>query len=138
MDALPRLFGDVGMGAQGLLQLCGQALGTGLSTMVRAVQGGLRCLGQRCNGRPEIEETRFRLADQAQEYPALPTTLAAKLAHDLREVLMKTLGLTLERRRLCEAWWCQARDEYGKPQDTTTGFLSQPLDRGMNKLVTTT
>ena len=55
MNESPRLLGDVGMGAQGLLPLWGLALGAGRSEMFRAVPGGLRCLGQRNDGLTEIE-----------------------------------------------------------------------------------
>jgi hypothetical protein len=95
MDESPRLFGNVVMGAQGLLKLGVQALGTGLSAMLGALQAGLSSLGQCHDGLTDGEESRFGLAYQAQEYPALATTLAPKTAHNLLEVLMKTVGLAL-------------------------------------------
>jgi hypothetical protein len=59
------------------------------------LQAGLSGLSQRHDGLPDSKEARFRLAHQAQEHPALATTLATKTAHDLLEVFMETLGVAL-------------------------------------------
>jgi hypothetical protein len=46
-----------------------------------------------------LQQLRFSLADQAHEDFALAPALPAKAAHDLLEVVVKRLGLALQRGR---------------------------------------
>ncbi len=90
-----RLFDNVVMGVTGLLQRCVQALASDLTKMHGALQARLSGLCQSGDRRPESEQARFRVTYQTQEHLALATTLAAKTAPDLLEVVMETSGLAL-------------------------------------------
>ena len=68
-------------------------------------------LCQSNDGLSDIEQAGFRVADQPQEHFTLATTLAAKTAHDLLEVVVETLGLVLQRRGLCDTLRGEVRNE---------------------------
>ena len=111
MDESARLFGDVLMGNNGLAKCRGQALAPGVIEMHGTVKTSLSGLCQSHEGLSDIEQARFRVAYQAQEHFALATTLAAKTAHDLLDVVEETLGLTLQCRRLRDALGGKVRNE---------------------------
>jgi hypothetical protein len=111
MDESARLVGDLLMGNTGLAECRGQALAPGVIEMYGAFKTYVSGLCQSNDGLSDIEQARVRVADQAQEHFALATTLAAKTAHDLLEVVEETLGLTLQGRRLREALRGKVRNE---------------------------
>lgn len=103
MDEPARLLGNVFMRAEGLTERGSQALAPGIIEMSGEFKTRLSGLCQSNDGLSELEQAGFRVAYQAQEHFALATTLAAKTAHDLLEVVVETVCLALQRRRLRDA-----------------------------------
>ena len=111
MDEPARLLGDVFMSAECLTERGSQALAPGIIEMSGAFKTCLSGLCQSNDGLSDIEQAGFRVAYQAQEYFALATTLAAKTAHDLLEVVVETVCLALQRRCLRDALRGEVRNE---------------------------
>jgi hypothetical protein len=111
MDEPARLLGDVFMSAECLAERGSPALAPGIIEMSGNFKTRLSGLCQSNDRLSDIEQAGFRVTDQAQEHFALATTLAAKTAHDLREVVVERVGLALQRRRLREALRGEVRNE---------------------------
>jgi hypothetical protein len=111
LDEPARLLGDVFLGAECLAECSSQVLALGIIERDGACKPRLSGLCQSHDGLSDLEQAGFRVAYQAQEHFALATTLAAKTAHDLFEVVVETLRLALQRRRLRDTLRSEVRNE---------------------------
>lgn len=94
-----------------LAQMACQAFLSGGTQMGGLVESLLCFLRELSNSAADLQELRFGVAYQFHEDFALPSALAAKVAHDLLQVVLKLLGLRLERGDSCGALLGDVVDE---------------------------